>query len=87
MSKHVKALAKLCASPTPASVRWDELRAVLEHFGYEVKHGSGSRRKFFHKQRDLLIICHEPHPSPEVDKGCVADVVAHLKANGFIQEK
>ncbi len=45
---------------------------------------SGSRRKFVHSKTKALIICHAPHPSPDVDKGCIVDVVAHLEANGFI---
>jgi len=31
-----------------------------------------------------LIICHEPHPQPTVDNGCIADVIEHLKTYGFI---
>ncbi|MES2298832.1 MAG: type II toxin-antitoxin system HicA family toxin [Pseudomonadota bacterium] len=84
MSKHAKALAKLCAKPSPADLKWDELKATLEHFGYKMFKGAGSRRKFYHKERDALIICHQPHPSPNVDKRCVADIAAHLKARGFI---
>jgi predicted RNA binding protein YcfA (HicA-like mRNA interferase family) len=84
MSKHAKALEKLRASPTPSSVKWEELRGVLEHLGYKLLKNSGSRRKFYHAGKDALIICHEPHPSPDVDKGCIADVVEHLKTHGFI---
>lgn len=84
MSKHSKALAKIATSPPPSSFKWDELKALLEHLGYSVLHGSGARRKFYHKEKDLLIICHQPHPSPDVDKGCIAGVVDHLKTNGFI---
>jgi predicted RNA binding protein YcfA (HicA-like mRNA interferase family) len=84
MTKHSKALAKLSATPPPSNVKWDELKGLLEHLGYKVLNGSGSRRKFFHKEKDDLIICHEPHPSPDVDKGCVCDVVDHLRAMGFI---
>lgn len=84
MSKQSKALAKLSASPPPSGLKWDELKAVLEHLGYKMLKGSGSRRKFYHKEKDLLVICHEPHPSPDVDKGCIASVVDHLKTNGFI---
>lgn len=84
MSKQDKALLKLCAKPTPANVKWKELKSVLEYFGYKLQSNSGSRRKFFHAEKKLLIICHEPHPSPDVDKGCVADVAEHLKSNGFI---
>jgi predicted RNA binding protein YcfA (HicA-like mRNA interferase family) len=84
MSKHQKALDRLCAQPPASDIKWNELKAVLEHLGYEMLKNNGSRRKFVHKQTKALIICHEPHPSPDVDKGCIADVVAHLEANGFI---
>lgn len=84
MTKQQKALAKLAATPTPANIKWDELRSVLEHLGYTMLTGSGSRRKFFHAEKDDLIICHAPHPLPNVDKGCVADVVEHLRRMGFI---
>ncbi len=84
MAKHTKALRKLCSEPLPADLRWDELVSVLEHLGYEMLEGKGSRRKFFHCGKNALIICHAPHPSPHVDKGCIADIVAHLKTYEFI---
>ena len=86
MTRQQKALAKLAAKPPPTNVRWAELRAVLEYLGYTLLTGSGSRRKFYNKDLDDLIICHEPHPSPEVDKGCIRDVVEHLRLNGLIPE-
>lgn len=84
MAKHRKALEKLCATPPSADIKWDELKSVLEHLGYTMLKGSGSRRRFFHQAKNALIICHAPHPSPDVDKGCIADVIDHLKTNGFI---
>ena len=84
MSKHDKNLKRLCANPTPADIKWDDLVGVLKHLGYTLITGAGSRRKFYHKGRDALIICHQPHPSPDVDKGCVANVVEHLKIHKFI---
>jgi len=65
-------------------MKWQELKAVLEHLGYALIKNTGSRRKFYHEGKKALIICHEPHPTPNVDKGCVAGVVEHLRANGFI---
>ncbi len=88
MSKQAKILQKLSAPQTPAGLKWDELVGVLKYLGYEqLKSGksSGSRRKFYHKTKDALISCHQPHPSPDVDKGCVADIVTHLKTYGFIK--
>jgi predicted RNA binding protein YcfA (HicA-like mRNA interferase family) len=84
MAKHKKALEKLTSVPPSPNIKWDELKSVLEHLGYEVKNNDGSRRKFYNKAKNLLIICHEPHPSPNVDKGCIADVTEHLRANGLI---
>ena len=85
MSKHSKALEKLCAKPTPSSFKWSELRTVLEHLGFKMLKNKGSRRKFYNEEKNVLIICHEPHPSPDVDKGCIADIVETLKANGLIE--
>jgi predicted RNA binding protein YcfA (HicA-like mRNA interferase family) len=84
MSKHQKALERLCAIPPAADIKWQELKVVLEHLGYNMLKGSGSRRKFYHPEKKALIICHEPHPTPSVDKGCIADVIEHLKLNGLI---
>ena len=84
MSKHKKALERLCARPPASDLKWHDLKALLEHLGYEMLTNSGARRKFVHKATKALIICHEPHPSPNVDKGCIAAVVAHLKANELI---
>lgn len=84
MAKHDKTLEKLCAKPTPASIKWDELKSLLEHLGYKMLPGSGSRRKFFHEGKQLLICLHQPHPSPDVGKSSIDDVVEHLKTNGFI---
>lgn len=84
MSKHQKALQRLCAKPPPSDFTWSELKTVLEQLDYAMLKNSGSRRKFVHRRTKALIICHEPHPAPNVDKGCIAAVVDHLRANGFI---
>ena len=84
MSRYEKALDRLCSRPPPANFTWDELKTVLAHFGYKVINGKGSRRKFFCASTGALIICHEPHPTSIVDKGCVVDVVEHLRTHGLI---
>ena len=84
MSKHQKALDRLRARPPASDIKWSELKAILEHLGYEMLKGSGSRRKFFHPVSKALISCHQPHPSPNGDKGCIVDVVTHLEAYGLI---
>ena len=84
MSKHQKALERLCATPPPSDLKWSELKSVLERLGYEMLKNTGSRRKFLHREKKAIISCHEPHPSPNVDKGCVVDVVEHLRRYRFI---
>jgi len=84
MSKGRKALEKISATPPPSNVKWIDLKSMLEHLGYKMLTGNGSRRKFYNQEKNDLIICHEPHPSPDADKGCVADVVEHLRKHGFI---
>lgn len=86
MSKKSKALEKICSQPTPANIKWKELVSVLVALGYEEHSGTGSRKKFFHPVKNALISCHKPHPNPEVDKGCLADIVSHLKDHGFITD-
>lgn len=84
MSRHEKSVQKLRAKPPPADFKWNELKALLERLGYEMLSSSGSRRKFVHRESSALISCHEPHPSPNVDKGCIAAVVEHLERLGRI---
>lgn len=88
MSKQAKTLVKICRKPPPSDITWEALSALLRSLGYQqLKTGKsgGSRRKFYNGERDALICCHEPHPQPQVDKGCIVNVVDHLKAYGFLE--
>lgn len=84
MSKHQKALDRLRARPPASDIKWNELKSLLEHLGYKMLTNNGSRRKFFNPTTEALIICHQPHPSPNVKKSCIVGVVAHLEAYGLI---
>ena len=86
MSRHGKTLGKITSRPVPAGIKWKEIKALLLSLGYEQKScgkTGGSRRKFYHRKKDDLIICHRPHPEPTIDKGCVSDIARHLKKHGF----
>jgi predicted RNA binding protein YcfA (HicA-like mRNA interferase family) len=85
MSKSSKSLDRITRKPTPADVRWAELKSALEGLGFDMLAGKGSRRKFFHRKRDVLICLHEPHPAPEVGKAALEDVRELLKLHGFIE--
>lgn len=84
MAKHDKTLAKLQRSPPASDLKWNDLKSLLGSLGYVMLKGSGSRRKFYNEERNLLISCHEPHPQPDVDRGCAADIIEHLRKNGVI---
>lgn len=85
MSKHTKTLEKLRTVPPSANIKWVEIKGLMKHLGYELLNGTGSRRKFYHRDKEALVICHQPHPSPDVDKGCIADIADHLRAYGFLE--
>jgi len=85
MSKHRKLREKLLADSIPSNVTWDEMRSYLEHIGYKLlKSRGGSSRKFYHKEKDALFCCHQPHQPACVDKGCLGDLIEHLKINGLM---
>jgi hypothetical protein len=84
MSSRQKALERICKTPPASDITWKELKGALEGLGYEELNGDGSRRKFYHKGKDDLISCHEPHKPKGVDKGCIADIAEHLKSKGFL---
>lgn len=85
MSKHDKTLSRMCKKPVPSDIKWKELEAALVHLGHQVINGNGSRRKFYHPGKDRMISCHQPHPDPHVDKGCISNIVEYLRVNGFLE--
>ena len=84
MSKHSKTLEKLLRSPTPSDIRWSDLVSLMSSFGYLVLNGNGSRRKFFHPETKHILICHEPHPGPHVQKYAIEQIVQGLTQQGLI---
>ena len=84
MAKHQKTLERIQTKPTPSDIRWDELKAMLQWLGFECLKKKGVRRKFYHRPTQALICCHQPHPDPCVDKGCIDDVVETLTIHGLI---
>lgn len=84
MSKHRRTLVRIASKPTPAGIKWDELTPALKSLGFSLLKGKGSRRKFYHPGLDVLIICHQPHPQPDLCKGVIAYIAEILEENGLI---
>lgn len=84
MSRHQKALAKLCAKPQPTDFTWGDLCKALGGLGFKVINGTGSRRKFHHPGLGIIINCHEPHPNPIVPAYLIRQITETLNQHGFI---
>lgn len=87
MSRKNKVIEKLLQKPTPKNVTWDEYKAFIEHYGYQMKNGKGSRRKFYKEEAGfgIPISVHEPHPDRIVLQVYVKQTIMILKENGDIK--
>jgi len=66
MSKKQKLRDKLFASPEPKTFKWDELITLMSQYGYSLKAGGGSRRKFINPDTEQIVSLHQPHPGNEL---------------------
>ena len=82
MAKIEKILRRL--SSKPADFEWNEFKAVMQHFGFELKTTGGSGRKFIHPETRAAHFIHEPHPSKVLKAYQVRDVVAFLTKEGYL---
>ena len=80
MSKHQKALQRLFSKPK--DFRWNELCPLLARLGFDQLEGDGSRVKFFHKEKNVLISVHNPHPESEIKICYIREIVKTLRKMG-----
>ena len=79
-ARHRKTLAAVFSSPTPASLEWNDIDALLVASGCRVIEGAGSRVRF---ERDgLIAIFHRPHPAKEAKRYQVRDARDYLTKLG-----
>ena len=78
--KHRSTLALIFARPVNANIPWRDIEALFAELGAEISEREGSRIgvRLFGERR----VFHRPHPSPETDKGAVANIRNWLKQNG-----
>jgi predicted RNA binding protein YcfA (HicA-like mRNA interferase family) len=67
----------------PADFTWAELVRLLANFGYAVRKGKGSRRKFRAEGLPSLSL-HEPHPGKIVKQYALREVHETLKNEGLL---
>jgi len=63
MSKKDKLLNKFLKKPPKKDLTFNELETLLLACGFFRLEGAGSAVKFYHKDKDVLINLHKPHPS------------------------
>ncbi len=70
----------------PKDFTWNELKRLLEGLGFELLKNKGSRRKFIHHEKEILISLHEPHPSKIIKLYIIDQVIEKLEEMNDEQE-
>jgi HicA toxin of bacterial toxin-antitoxin, len=83
MSKDQKALDRLLSKPS--DYEWRELERLMASFGYELRTGSGSSRKFIHRKTKVTFMTHEPHPAKVLKQYQLKDVITFMKVEKYIK--
>lgn len=68
----------------PKNFKWNDVITLLSSLGYEQLKGDGSRRKFYHRKTENVLILHEPHPEKEIKSYAVKLIINSLKEIGAI---
>ena len=82
MSKAEKLLKRF--QGRPKDFTWNELSTLFAYFGFELRAGGGSSRKFIHAQTGAILMMHEPHPGSILRAYQVRAAVDLLKQEGYI---
>ncbi|ANQ51989.1 type II toxin-antitoxin system HicA family toxin [Flammeovirga sp. MY04] len=78
-----KLLKKLQKKPAPNDFLYKDLVTIFESFGFEVKSGNGSRRKFVSRKKQVFNL-HEPHPEKTIKRYVIQNALKFLKDHGYI---
>jgi hypothetical protein len=78
--RYRRTLGAIFASPTPATLSWRDVEALLRSLGAHVEERAGSRVAV--ELRGAVRVFHRPHPRPEMKKASVRDVRDFLQQVG-----
>lgn len=83
MSKKDKLLNRLLRKPKDFT--FDEMKALLSYFGYELRQGgTGSGVKFVKEGNNEVINFHKPHPNGILKRYILEQVTEKLKKDGLL---
>ena len=85
MTKKDKLILRL--NQLPRDFTFAELEAILLRLGFEKddkEETSGSRVRFYNKEKQLQYLTHKPHPSNIVKEKALKDIVIFLTENKLI---
>ena len=85
VSRKEKILVRLLS--LPKDFRFEELIKVLSSLGFEMNNKgktSGSRVKFYNKEKKLQYLAHKPHPTSIIKEKALKDIIDFLKDNELI---
>ena len=79
MSKKDKLIERFMSIPPKKDITFDELSSLLAKLEFDKIEGDGSAVKFYHKEKDLLINLHRPHPNNILKVYLVKQIQIKLK--------
>jgi len=80
-TKHAKTLRAIFSKPTPASIVFADIEALIVGLGGDVREGEGSRVTL--QLGDTLKNAHRPHPGKEAKKYQVEEIRTWLEQQGI----
>ena len=79
-NRQLKTLTAIFSNPTPKTMAWADIEALLLAIGCEVIEGDGSRVRFI--RDDIIGYFHRPHHKKEVAPYQIRDVKTYLTKLG-----
>ncbi|MPM68066.1 hypothetical protein SDC9_114992 [bioreactor metagenome] len=86
MSQIEKLLLRLISSPKDFT--FEELTKVFVYLGFELSNKgktSGSRIRFYHKEKKLQYLAHKPHPKNIIKEKALKDITHFLMENNLLK--
>lgn len=80
-ARYRKTLELLYSRPTPSSLVWRDVLALLRELGAEITEREGSRVAVYLFEQ--VRVMHRPHPSTDMDKAAAVSLRQWLERNGI----